>query len=236
MLNNKTFLAVIPARGGSKGIPNKNIVDVHGKPLIQYTIDAALQSKYIDKVIVSTEDEAISNVAKKCGAEIPFIRPMELASDNAKTIDTVIHALKTMEQDGSKFDYVVLLQPTQPLREFWHIDESIEKILFSKTDSLVSVSKVNDHPILVRTLNDKDEVSRILEQNSTVRRQEFPDYYKVNGAIYINRVNESFTEDTSLNDNKLAYVMDGKYDLDIDEPLDLELLRLVLGGEINIES
>ncbi|MYL62244.1 acylneuraminate cytidylyltransferase family protein [Bacillus hwajinpoensis] len=236
MLNNKTFLAVIPARGGSKGIPNKNIVDVHGKPLIQYTIDAALQSKYIDKVVVSTEDEAISNVARKCGAEIPFIRPMELASDNAKTIDTVIHALKTMEQEGSKFDYVVLLQPTQPLRESWHIDESIEKILFSKTDGLVSVSKVNDHPILVRTLNDKDEVSRILEENSTVRRQEFPDYYKVNGAIYINRVNESFTEETSLNDNKLAYVMDGKYDLDIDETLDLELLRLVLGGEINIES
>ncbi|WP_044736780.1 cytidylyltransferase domain-containing protein [Geobacillus kaustophilus] len=228
MYKGKTFLAIIPARGGSKGIPRKNITIINGKPLIQYTIDEAKNSKYLDRIIVSTDDKEIAEVAEKCGAEVPFLRPKELATDNAKTIDALIHAVKELEKRGSKYDYVVLLQPTQPLRRSWHIDEAIQKIVETNEESLVSVSEVKEHPILMRTIGEDGKVKNLMGISSTVRRQDFPTFYKVNGAIYINKINENFTKNTSLNDNKLAYLMDKKYDLDIDEPIDLEFFKLFL--------
>jgi CMP-N,N'-diacetyllegionaminic acid synthase len=228
MYKGKTFLGIIPARGGSKGIPRKNITIINGKPLIQYTIDEAKNSKYLDRIIVSTDDKEIAEVAEKCGAEVPFLRPKELATDNAKTIDALIHAVKELEKRGSKYDYVVLLQPTQPLRRSWHIDEAIQKIVETNEESLVSVSEVKEHPILMRTIGEDGKVKNLMGISSTVRRQDFPTFYKVNGAIYINKINENFTKNTSLNDNKLAYLMDKKYDLDIDEPIDLEFFKLFL--------
>lgn len=228
MYKGKTFLAIIPARGGSKGIPRKNITIINGKPLIQYTIDEAKNSKYLDRIIVSTDDKEIAEVAEKCGAEVPFLRPKELATDNAKTIDALIHAVKELEKRGSKYDYVVLLQPTQPLRRSWHIDEAIRKIVETNEESLVSVSEVKEHPILMRTIGEDGKVKNLMEISSTVRRQDFPAFYKVNGAIYINKINKNFTKNTSLNDNKLAYLMDKKYDLDIDEPIDLEFFKLFI--------
>ncbi|MED0717297.1 acylneuraminate cytidylyltransferase family protein [Aeribacillus composti] len=228
MYKGRTFLAIIPARGGSKGIPRKNITIINGKPLIQYTIDEAKNSKYLDRIIVSTEDKEIAEVAKKCGAEVPFLRPKELATDNAKTIDALIHAVKELEKRGSKYCYVVLLQPTQPLRKSWHIDEAIKKIVETNEESLVSVSEVKEHPILMRTIGEDGKVKNLMEISSTVRRQDFPTFYKVNGAIYINKINENFTNNTSLNDNKLAYLIDKKYDLDIDEAVDLEFFKLFL--------
>jgi CMP-N,N'-diacetyllegionaminic acid synthase len=228
MYKGKKFVAIIPARGGSKGIPRKNITIINGKPLIQYTIDEAKNSKYLDKIIVSTDDKEIAEVAMRCGAEVPFLRPKELGTDNAKTIDALIHAVTELEKRGSKYDYVVLLQPTQPLRKSWHIDEAIQKIVNTNEESLVSVSEVKEHPILMRTIGEDGKVKNLMEISSTVRRQDFPTFYKVNGAIYINKINENFTKNTSLNDNKLAYLMDKKYDLDIDEPVDLEFFKLFL--------
>lgn len=228
MYKGKSFLAIIPARGGSKGIPKKNITIINGKPLIQYTIDEAKNSKYLDRLIVSTDDKEIAEVAEKCGAEVPFLRPEELATDNAKTIDALIHTVTELEKIGSKYDYVVLLQPTQPLRKSWHIDEAIQKIVETNEESLVSISEVKEHPILMRTIDEYGKVKNLMKISSTVRRQDFPSFYKVNGAIYINKINENFTENTSLNDNKLAYLMDREYDLDIDEPIDLELFKLIL--------
>jgi CMP-N,N'-diacetyllegionaminic acid synthase len=232
MYQGKTFLAVIPARGGSKGIPKKNIVEVCGKPLIQYTIEEALSSKLLDRIIVSTDDVEIAEVSKKCGAEVPFLRPKELADDQAKTIDVLIHAINELKKRGEKYDYLILLQPTQPLRKSWHIDEAIQQIVNNKAESLVSVSEVKEHPILIRTINESGNTERLLKVNSTVRRQEFPKYYKVNGAIYINKINDKFNEQTSLNDNKFAYIMDSKYDLDIDEPRDLEIFKLMIKNKI----
>lgn len=228
MFKGKTFLAIIPARGGSKGIPHKNITIVNDKPLIQYTIDEAKKSKYLDRIVVSTDDEEIARVSQICGAEIPFMRPKELASDQAKTIDALIYTVEELSKMGNQYDYLVLLQPTQPLRNSKHIDEAIEKIVGNDEEGLVSVSEVNEHPILMRTINQDGKLETLLNVNSTVRRQDFPSFYKVNGAIYINRLNESFTEHTSLNDNKLAYVMDKEYDIDIDDFIDLELFKLVL--------
>ena len=228
MKNKLNILAIIPARAGSKGIKDKNILDLNGKPLIAHSIEVGLKSKYINKVVVSTDGEEIAKVAKEYGAQVPFLRPKYLASDTAKTIDSVIHCIEMLKRQGEEYDYMVLLQPTQPLRQAWHIDEAIELILEKDEEALVSVSKVKDHPILMRTIDSNGYAINLLEGSSTKRRQEFPDFYKVNGAIYINKINENLNNDTSLNDNKLVYVMDEKYDVDIDEMLDLQIAELAI--------
>lgn len=234
MYKDKRILAVIPARGGSKGIPDKNIIDINGTVLMDYTISEALCSKYIDKVIVSTDSEKIAQIAKQCGADVPFLRPKHLASDYSKTIDVMVDLIKQVSiRNNEEFDYVVLLQPTQPLRKVFHIDEAIEKIINNSYKSLLSVSLVDDHPILIRTINSGGLLKNLLNVNSSVRRQDFPTYYKVNGAIYINKIDEEFNEHTSLNDNLYPYIMDKKYDLDIDEPFDLEMLKVKLNLENN---
>ena len=152
MFNNNRILAIIPARGGSKGIPHKNIIDLCGKPLVAYTIDAALNSKYIDYVMVSTDDEKIADVAKAYGAKVPFMRPAVLASDTAKTLDTILYSIKKLSDMGEEFLDFVLLQPTEPLRISNDIDAAIEKYYENNRQSLVSVSEVDDHPILIRTI------------------------------------------------------------------------------------
>ena len=230
------ILAIIPARAGSKGIKDKNIIDLNGKPLIAYSIEAAKKSKYINRIVVSTDGEQIAKVAKEWGADVPFLRPDYLASDTAKTIDAVVHCIETLKEMGDEYDYVVLLQPTQPLRKAKHIDEAIEQLISSGEESLVSISKVKDHPILNRTLDNTGHVVNLLNTSSTQRRQDFPDYYKVNGAIYINKLNENFNLETSLNDNRLAYVMDEKYDVDIDELLDLKIAELMLTNNLSIKE
>ncbi|MBY0145908.1 cytidylyltransferase domain-containing protein [Neobacillus niacini] len=226
MYNQKSFLAVIPARGGSKGIPGKNIIEVYNKPLIQYTIDAALDSKYLDRIIVSTDSQSIAEVSLKCGAEIPFMRPETLSTDTSKTIDVLIHAIEELKKEGNEYNYLVLLQPTQPLRTGHNIDEAIEMIINNNEESLVSISEVSEHPLLMRELNEDGKLQNLLNMESTVRRQDFPKYYKVNGSIYINEININFNLNTSLNDNKLGYLMNKENDIDIDDFFDLELFKL----------
>ena len=191
MYKNKRVLAFIPARGGSKGIPHKNIIDLNGYPLISYSITEALKSKYIDKVLVSTDDEKIASVAKEYGADVPFLRPERLASDKAKTIDAVLHAIDFMNQNGDKYDTFVLLQPTQPLRTMEDIDGAIEKYMDNNCTPLVSVSLVDDHPLLIRTIKE-GRLESLLNQSSTCRRQDMPQYYKVNGCIYINEIEKRY--------------------------------------------
>ncbi|HEY4600594.1 MAG TPA: acylneuraminate cytidylyltransferase family protein [Cerasibacillus sp.] len=227
MYNDKTFLAVIPARGGSKGIPRKNIIKINKKPLIQYTIDAALSSKYLDDIIVSTDDKEIATISRDLGASVPYLRPKHLATEQSPTIETLIHVIEGQKKLGRTYDYVVTLQPTQPLRQARHINEAIEKIIYYNADSLTSVSKVMEHPILMRTLMKNDQLKNILNMNSTVRRQDFSEIYKVNGAIYINKTS-CMNSETSLNDNKLAYIMENIYDLDIDEPSDINLFKWMI--------
>ena len=231
MINGKKILAIIPARAGSKGIKDKNIIDLKGKPLISYSIESALKSKYIDKVVVSTDGESIASVAKEYGAEVPFLRPKHLASDTSKTIDAVIHCVEEIQKLEGNYDYMVLLQPTQPLRQSWHIDEAIELIEKKEEKALVSISKVKDHPILMRTIDENGYANNLIQESSTKRRQDFSDYYKVNGALYINKI-DYLDINTSLNDNNLVYIMDSKYDVDIDELLDLHIAELVLTKKI----
>jgi CMP-N,N'-diacetyllegionaminic acid synthase len=222
------FVGIIPARGGSKGIPRKNIVHVAGKPLIQYTIDEALNAGYLDTVIVSTDCPEIADISVACGAEVPFLRPPHISSDEAKTIDVILHALQHLKEKGRSYDAVVLLQPTQPLRKSHHIDEAIKLFASGQCESVVSVCPVSEHPVLMRTIGPSGKLVSVLGGTSAVRRQDFLPVYKVNGVLYINRIDDDLNKNTSLNDNKMPYFMETQDSIDIDTPEDLEFFRSVV--------
>ncbi|WP_027216538.1 cytidylyltransferase domain-containing protein [Butyrivibrio fibrisolvens] len=214
MYKDETIIAIIPARSGSKGIKDKNIYPINGRPLISYTIDAAKGSRYIDYVMVSTDSKSIADVARNCGADIPFMRPVELALDTSRTVDAIVSALSMLQNLDKSYDILVLLQPTSPLRTAEDIDKAIELFYQEGKKSLLSVSEVNENPVLMRRLNGNEAIP-ILNVSSTVRRQDFEKFYKVNGAIYINAIPE-INENTSFNDNELGYVMDTSHCIDID--------------------
>lgn len=227
MFKNKRILALIPARGGSKGIKNKNIVNLCGKPLIAYTIEAAKKSAYIDEIIVSTDSEEIKKVSQGYGASVPFTRPYEFSTDTATTLDVVLHVMDFIKQVQDDYNTLILLQPTSPLRTYSDIDMAIEKHFLHDELGLVSVSEVNDNPILIRTVNDDEILVPFLERNSTCRRQDMPRYYRVNGCIYINKI-QDINSKTSFNDNKLAYIMPKEHAVDIDELIDLSVAEYYL--------
>lgn len=224
MINGKRVLAVIPARGGSKGIPHKNIVDLNGKPLIAYTIEAALQCKYVDRVVVSTDDDEIAEVSKRFGADVPFIRPAYLSTDTAKSIDALLHAVEFCEQREGVYDIVTLLQATSPFRDAKDLSGALEMYESSGNKSIVSVHVASENPILLRQRDEQGNVYPILNAPSTVRRQEMETYYTVNGAFYINS-REQLTQDVSLNDNDIGYVISRRHGIDIDDVDDLEYAR-----------
>lgn len=224
MINNLRILAIVPARGGSKGIKDKNIKEIEGRPLIEYTIEAAKRCEYIDEIVVSTDSEKIAKVAKKAGAKVPFLRPDELASDTARTIDVVLFTIEQLKLIGQEYDIVVLLQPTSPLRDEDDICGAIEKYVSCNMKSLVSVSEVSESPILMRQIVDETHMEKLLNINSTIRRQDMAKYYMVNGSIYINKI-EELNSDTSFNDNVIPYVMDRSHSVDIDDYVDIEVMK-----------
>lgn len=225
-MKKEQVLALIPARGGSKGIPGKNTKELAGKPLIAYTIEAARGCSCLDDVLVSTDSEAIAETARTYGAWVPFLRPEELASDTSKTMDAVLYTLRRLAKEGKEYDYVVLLQPTSPLRTSRDIEGAF-KLALETGEDVVAVSEVADSPILMRTCDDKGNLTSLLSGGSTVRRQDMPKYYRVNGSIYVNRV-DSLTEETSLNDNPVGYVMPRECSVDIDEPVDFAVAEYYL--------
>lgn len=229
MYKDKKILALIPARGGSKGIPNKNITDLAGKPLIAYSIDACKGSRFIDDIVVSTDSEKIATIARTLGADVPFMRPEELAMDTSKTLDAVLHAVSELKKQGREYDSIVLIQPTQPLRTSEDIDGAIETYYINNEQDVVSVCEVSEHPLLMRTLKEGVLVP-LLDKSSTCRRQDMDKYYKVNGCVYVNSVN-NLNENTSFNDNLIPYVMDRSHSVDIDEPADLKYAEVVITGK-----
>jgi len=227
------ILAVIPARGGSKGIHKKNIVKINNIPLIGYTIESALGSKYITDVVVSTEDEEIASISKKIGADVPFIRPKNLAFDDTESFPVIKHSLFFMEKvNNFKYDAVLMLQPTSPLRTSKHIDESIE--IFNtnkhKCDSVVSVVSVGgNHPFRMKRMVGDRLVNFIDQGFWDMRpRQSLPNVYIRNGAIYLIK-RESFIEKNQLiGDLCLGYVMSDHDSVNIDTPIDLKIAELLL--------
>ncbi|WP_461206465.1 acylneuraminate cytidylyltransferase family protein [Clostridium sp. DL1XJH146] len=232
MYNSKKILAIIPARGGSKGILDKNIKELDGKPLINYTIEAAKRSKYIDKTIVSTDSENIKKIAVEALAEVPFIRPASLSDDNAKSIDVVIHTIEFLEENGENFDLVILLQPTSPLRDEKDIDQALENMILSKENSLVSICEVSENPILMRR-TEENKLKPILHSDLTnLRRQNLPKFYIFNGAIYINTVDMLKKEKIFVNDNTMPFIMEKEKSIDIDDIIDFKLAELLMKEEI----
>lgn len=184
------ILGVIPARGGSKGILHKNIRDMRGKPLIAHTIEKAKQSRYIDRLIVSTDDPKIADVARSYGAEVPFLRPAELASDSSRAIDAIKHALETMEDlDCKRYEYIIYLEPTSPNRSVEDIDNATDLFLHSDADSLASVVEATQyHPILMKTIENGYLKPIYKDEPEGMPRQEYtPRAYMRNGAVYIFR-------------------------------------------------
>lgn len=225
MHKDKTFLAIIPARGGSKRLPRKNVLDLAGKPLIAWTIEAALKSKYICKVIVTSDDEEILEISMQFGAET-IKRPEELASDTATTFDAIKHTIDNLKA----YDYIVLLQPTSPLRTEYHIDEAIELLFKKQSDAVISVCEMEHSPLWSNTLPEDGSMGQFLrEEIKNKRSQDLEKYYRLNGAIYICKTNKLLDEKSfMLKENIFAYKMDRKSSVDIDEEIDFKFVECLI--------
>ncbi len=225
MLNGKTFLAVVPARGGSKRLPRKNILDLANKPLIAWSIEAGLNSRYVDKVIVSSDDDEILNIAKTYNSEI-IKRPASLANDTATSFDALKHTIENVET----YDYIILLQPTSPLRSSQHIDEAIELLMSKNADAIISITEMDHSPLWSNTLSEDGDMSTFLrEEVKNIRSQDLEKYYRINGAIYICETERLLKkENFFIDDNIFSYVMDRKSSIDIDEEVDFHLAQYLI--------
>jgi len=226
MINGKTILGIIPARGGSKGLPRKNLRMFGGKPLIAWTIEAGLQSRYIDRLILSSEDAEIIAVARAWGCEVPFIRPVELSKDETPGIEPVIHAIKTLE---TSYDYIILLQPTSPLRTAEDIDDCIAYCIHANALSCVSVCAVQQSPYWMYTLDQQKKLIPLLPtEKSFTCRQTLPSVYVLNGAIYLVQIPYLLQERSFISEKTIAFIMPAERSLDIDSDMDLIYGRLLL--------
>ncbi|ULH30116.1 acylneuraminate cytidylyltransferase family protein [Leptospira weilii] len=223
-MTDQKILGLIPARGGSKGIPRKNIKLIAGKPLIVWTIEAALKSKYLTSIVVSTDDFEIAEIAKQSGASVPFLRPSELATDYSSGIDPVLHALDNLPE----FDYVMLLQPTSPLRTSTDIDDCIEFAMKRKTNSVVSVCETQENPFWMFCLDDSLKMTKLLNVEDVKRRQDSPKIFSLNGSIYLSEVNYFREKKKFITEDTLAYLMSKESSIDIDDMMDWKLAEILL--------
>ena len=231
MYKGKTILGLIPARGGSKGLPRKNIKPLLGKPLIAWTIEQALASKYLDKVVVSTDDEEITKISKKYGAEVPFMRPKELAEDNAKGIDVVLHAMDWVKENDTRkqYDLIMLLQPTSPLRTKEDIDKAIELLFLKEAKAIVSVCEVDYHPLWSNTLPEDGCMKNFIRQEiMNKNRQELPLFYRLNGAIYLAYCDYIKEQKSFFGEKTFACIMARERSIDIDNEIDFKLTEILI--------
>lgn len=232
MFKGRRFLALIPARGGSKGLKDKNIRQLNNKPLLAYTIEAAKESRIFDRIIVSTDSEEIAAVALKYGAEVPFMRPKELATDTASSMDVLIYTIELLQESNDKYDYVALLQPTSPLRTSQDIVGAVNLLIEKNANSVVSVCKVEHSPLWSNTLpEDLSLKDFIRPEIRNLRRQDLPIFYRLNGAIYIVKVSYILESKDFFGQESYAYIMPVNRSVDIDTELDLVLAEVLLQHE-----
>lgn len=234
MIEKEKVLAIIPARGGSKRIPRKNLKAISGKPMLLYTIEAAKECKYIDKVVVSTDDEEIASISMKAQAIVPFRRPEELSTDDAGLLGVVLHAIDFYAQKGERYDIVVVLPPSSPLRTEEDIRRALEYFMKKEEQSLVSLSEVCDHPEDMRQFKEDATLERMLDPENLKKGRANNRFYKINRAIYINRAME-LDENTNLDDNVLGFVLKKEHGLDIREPEDVVVADYYLSQDCNAE-
>jgi CMP-N-acetylneuraminic acid synthetase len=231
MISNKAILALIPARGGSKCIPKKNMKPLLGKPLIAWTIEQAKRSKYIDRTIVSTDSEEIAKVSKEYGAEVPFLRPEGLARDESPTSEAIMHALSWFEEKRVYFDIIVLLEPTSPLRKENDLDNAI-KLFFKnieKADSLVSVGEVHmEHPHIMKRIEDGYVKPFIEIDENIYQRQQLPKVYFPYGVIYLLKVDAFKKYQTFYQGKTIPYFIERWQNYEIDDIYDFICIEAIL--------
>ncbi|RMZ49853.1 acylneuraminate cytidylyltransferase family protein [Flavobacteriaceae bacterium PRS1] len=224
------ILAIIPARGGSKGVPRKNLFSLNNKPLIYYSIEASLSSDLITHSIVSTDDEEIQQVAKSYGADAPFLRPSELASDSALAVPTIQHSIIEAEKHYKcKFDYVIMLQPTAPLRTSKDIDESLSILIKENADGIISIVDVdNFHPMKMKVIKNKLLYDFNTPPTENPPRQSLPEIFIVNGAIYASKREVIMNKSSFKGDFCLPFIMPAERSVNIDNYIDFKVAEYYL--------
>jgi len=231
MYKNKTFLAIIPARGGSKGLPGKNIKELCGKPLIAWSIEAGLECQYLDEIVVTTDCQKIANISRKYGASVPFLRPGFLSTDTATSFDVIKHTVEYYKNElGKEFDYIVLLEPTSPLRKFNDIEIPIRRLIDSHADAIVGICKTEDqNPAFLVTKNKNECITGYESTNMKVlRRQDIQDVYFFEGTIYISKINILLKRKTFYHENTIGYEVPKFKSLEIDDIEDFVMVEAMM--------
>ncbi len=231
MIQHKRVLAIVPARAGSKGLPGKNIRPLHGKPLLAWPIAAANGSAYVDRTIVSTDSADFAAVAVAHGAEAPFLRPAELASDTAPSIDFIIHALDTLEAGGEAYDYVVLLEPTSPLTEAADVDAALARLDESGCEAIVGIAALEtQHPAFAVSLGKDGRVApaESASFDTLPRRQDLPPAYTLDGSLYISTVEALRKKRTFAHASTLGYVTERWKSFEVDDIVDFIVIEAVM--------
>lgn len=225
------MLGVIPARGGSKGVPGKNIKELAGKPLIAYTIRAAIESEIFENVIVSTDSGEIAETAVKYGAKVPFLRPAELSGDNISSDDAILHGLAYYQKQGINYNEVCKLQPTSPLRTSRHLRDAYRMFKERNADYLVSVCECEHSPLWSGIIGDDLRLDNFISDKvKRACRQDMPSFYRLNGAIYMGKVSSFCQNKSFLGKNSIAYIMGQEESVDIDSALDFMLAELLINS------
>lgn len=229
MIAGKRVLAIIPARGGSKGIPRKNIRDLVGKPLIAWSIEEAKKSTCIDRLILSSDDVEIIAVARQWGCDVPFVRPTEFAQDDTPGILPVLHAIETLAAQGERYDYVILLQPTSPLRRVEDIDGCLRQCLEKSAPACVSVTEAEESPYWMFQINQKGGMTPLMKTVKPIlRRQDAPPVYRLNGAVYVAQCDWLLQIQSFIHPDTIAFIMPPESSLDIDREIDFILAEYTM--------
>lgn len=229
-------LAIIPARSGSKGLIDKNIKEIQGKPLIAYTIEAAQKSGIFEEIMVSTDSEKYAAIIRKYNVSIPFLRSKENSSDTASSWDMVLEVIEKYKRKKRYFDSFCLLQPTSPLRTYQDIQNAYRIYEEKKAVSVVSVSECEHSPLWTGTLNEEHELNNFITKNADIQRQKQKKYYRINGAVYIMQINEFLARQNLYGERSYAYIMDKERSIDIDDGYDFCLAEFLISKRGNDES
>ncbi len=221
------IIGIIPARSGSKGVRDKNVKMLNGKPLMAYTIEAALKSQCFDKIVVSTDSEAYAKIAMEYGAEVPFLRPEHLSGDEVATNDVIIDLLTELKKNSEEFDCLMILQPTSPLRTSDDIRKAIELMRVKKANAVVSLCEVDHSPLYTGRVPNDLCIDGFIKKDISFRRQELPKYYRLNGAIYLSKVDYFLKYQDLYRENCYAYLMDKERSIDIDDEIDFVLAEIM---------
>lgn len=222
------ILAIIPARSGSKGIEDKNIRILNGKPLIAYTVEAALKSEVFEDIVVSTDSEKYKKISEEYGAWVPFLRSKELAQDESSTNDVVEEVLIKLKDAGKEYDSLMILQPTSPLRDEEDIRNSVKLFHEKKANSVISMCECDHSPLFMKLLDEENKLDGFLSNLNKVRRQDLKQFYRLNGAIYLSEVDYFLENKDFYKENSYAYIMDKSHSADIDDIDDFIYVELFM--------